>query len=86
MMTTKGSALSGKKDLHVGGLGVQAAAGLATMAEPWEEATDAAAPLLERARAAVRNADSIVRDNPWAAVGAVACLGLAAGYFLSRRY
>jgi ElaB/YqjD/DUF883 family membrane-anchored ribosome-binding protein len=85
MMTTKGSALSGKRDLHVGGLGAHAAAGLATMAEPWEEATDAAAPLLQRARATLRNADSIVRDNPWVTVGLVACLGLAAGFFLARR-
>ncbi len=39
-----------------------------------------------RARDAVRTADDYVHDNPWAAVGVFGLIGLAAGYFLSRRF
>lgn len=85
MMTLKGSALSDKKDLHVGGMGQGAPAAFA-VPQPWgEQPADAAAQILQRVRAAIQNADSMVRVNPWAAVGLGACVGLTAGYFLSRR-
>jgi ElaB/YqjD/DUF883 family membrane-anchored ribosome-binding protein len=86
MMTNRNDATAEKKDLHVGGVGSSPRAGLATMVEPWEsDAVDIAQRWSQKARSAALSADGVIRDNPWAALGVVAVLGLAAGYFLSRR-
>jgi hypothetical protein len=86
MMTSRNDAIVEKRDLHVGGVGSSAPVGLATMVEPWAGgAMDASERWLQKARDAAQSADGLVRDNRWAAIGVVAFLGLAAGYFLSRR-
>jgi hypothetical protein len=86
MMTSRNNAIAEKRDLHVGGLGSNAPAGIATLFEPLiDPALDASEPLLERVRDVVQSADDYVHDNPWAAIGVVALVGLAAGYLLSRR-
>jgi ElaB/YqjD/DUF883 family membrane-anchored ribosome-binding protein len=82
MMTSRNSAIAEKRDLHVGGLGASASAGLATMIEPL---MDVRGPWLRKVRDMAQSADDSLRDNPWAAVGLIALVGLAAGYLLSRR-
>jgi ElaB/YqjD/DUF883 family membrane-anchored ribosome-binding protein len=87
MMTSRNSAIAEKRDLHVGGLGPSASAGLATIIEPLTDPmANASERWLRLARDAARRADDSIRDNPWAAVGVVALVGLAAGYLLSRRF
>jgi len=86
MIAARNTAFSEKKDLHVGGLGANAQARRATMADPkFREADEASRPFLKKARQAVENANYVLRDNPWGAVGLVAALGLTVGYLLSRR-
>jgi len=95
MIAARNSVFSEKKDLHVGGLGANAQARFATMADPRDH--DAiiirARPFLQQARdavqsvarEAVQNANYALRNNPWAALGLGAALGLTVGYLLSRR-
>jgi ElaB/YqjD/DUF883 family membrane-anchored ribosome-binding protein len=45
---------------------------------------DASETWVRRARDFVTQADDYVRDNPWAAVGVGAMLGLTLGYFVAR--
>ena len=86
MMTSRNSAIAEKRDLHVGGLGATAPAGLTTIIEPPVAALlDGSEPWLNRARDVAQGADDYVHDNPWAAVGVVALIGAAAGYLLFRR-
>lgn len=87
MMTSPNSAIAEKRDLHVGGVGgSSASAGLATIPRASADSiADASDLLIGRIRDVVRGGGDKVRDNPWAAVGVVALIGLAAGYFLSRR-
>ena len=80
MLTTHPSSVEQKRDLHVGGLGSTAAGALAAVTDPFAGIAD----WQSRARSAVRDADSYVHNNPWAALAVVAVLGLAAGYLLSR--
>jgi ElaB/YqjD/DUF883 family membrane-anchored ribosome-binding protein len=92
MMAAQNSVFSEKKDLHVGGLGANAQARLATLADPRGHDT-LSRPFLQQAREAVQsaarevvqNANYALRDNPWAALGLGAALGLTVGYLLSRR-
>jgi ElaB/YqjD/DUF883 family membrane-anchored ribosome-binding protein len=81
MLTTHPSSVAQKRDLHVGGLGSRASGALAAVTDP-VGMTDS---WLATARDAARNVDDFVRAQPWAALGVVALLGLAAGYSLSRR-
>ena len=46
---------------------------------------DAEELLGERAKEAVANADEMVRDNPWAAVGIAVAVGFVLGAVLTRR-
>jgi ElaB/YqjD/DUF883 family membrane-anchored ribosome-binding protein len=94
MIAARNTVFSEKKDLHVGGLGANAQARLATMADPRvRDAIVRARPLLQQARdavqsaarEAVQNANHALRNNPWAALGLGAALGLTVGYLLSRR-
>ena len=94
MIAARNSVFPEKKDLHVGGLGANAQARLATMADPkGHDAIIRALPFLQQARAAVQgaarevvqNANYALRNNPWAALGLGAALGLTVGYLLSRR-
>ena len=94
MIAARNSAFSDKKDLHVGGLGANAQARLATMADATgRDAIRRARPFLQQARDAVQsaardavqNANYALRNNPWAALGLGAALGLTVGYLLSRR-
>ena len=94
MIAARTSAFSDKKDLHVGGLGANAQARFATMFDPeGHDATTRARPFLQQARdavqsaarEAVQNANYALRNNPWAALGLGAALGLTVGYLLSRR-
>jgi ElaB/YqjD/DUF883 family membrane-anchored ribosome-binding protein len=92
MIAVRNSVFSEKKDLHVGGLGANAQARLATLADPRGRDTPSR-PFLQQAREAVQsaarevvqNANYALRDNPWAALGLGAALGLTVGYLLSRR-
>ena len=86
MMAARNNAFTEKKDLHVGGLGANAQAGFATMADP--QAHDSIRPsrrFLRQARHAVQNANHALRDSPLAALGLGAALGMTVGYLLSRR-
>ena len=94
MLAARNSVFSEKKDLHVGGLGANARARLATVADPkGHDAITRARPFLQQARdavqsaarEAVQNANYALRNNPWAALGLGAALGLTVGYLLSRR-
>jgi ElaB/YqjD/DUF883 family membrane-anchored ribosome-binding protein len=94
MIAARNSAFSDKKDLHVGGLGANAQARFATMSDPrGHDAIRPARPFLQQAldavqdvaREAVQNANHALRNNPWAALGLGAALGLTVGYLLSRR-
>jgi ElaB/YqjD/DUF883 family membrane-anchored ribosome-binding protein len=82
MLTTDPSSVVQKRDLHVGGLGMGASGALAAVTDPLSDAADS---WLQTARDAARGANDYVRENPWAALAAVAVAGLVAGYFLSRR-
>jgi ElaB/YqjD/DUF883 family membrane-anchored ribosome-binding protein len=94
MIAARNTVFSEKKDLHIGGLGANARTRLATMADPkghhaiiWarpflQQAQDA---LQSAARQAAQNANYALRNNPWAALGLGAALGLTVGYLLSRR-
>jgi ElaB/YqjD/DUF883 family membrane-anchored ribosome-binding protein len=86
MLAARNSVFSEKKDLHVGGLGANARARLASVADPKvDDAITRARPFLQQARDAVQNANYALRNNPWAALGLGAALGLTVGYLLSRR-
>jgi ElaB/YqjD/DUF883 family membrane-anchored ribosome-binding protein len=86
MMAARNSAFSDKKDLHVGGLGANAQARLVALADaPGRDAISRVRPFLQQAREAVQNANYALRNNPWAALGLGAALGLTVGYLLSRR-
>ena len=50
-----------------------------------EPLVDASEDWMRKGSRVGRAADDYVRDNPWQAVGAVALLGVALGFVLSRR-
>jgi ElaB/YqjD/DUF883 family membrane-anchored ribosome-binding protein len=94
MIAARNTVFPEKKDLHVGGLRANAQARLATLTDPKVRgAIVGARPLLQQvrdavqiaAREAVQNANYALRNNPWAALGLGAALGLTVGYLLSRR-
>jgi ElaB/YqjD/DUF883 family membrane-anchored ribosome-binding protein len=86
MMAARNNAFTEKKDLHVGGLGANAQARLATMADPrGHDAMRPSGRFLRQAREALQSANGALRDNPWAALGLGAALGITVGYLLSRR-
>jgi ElaB/YqjD/DUF883 family membrane-anchored ribosome-binding protein len=80
MMTSPNGAAT-KKDLHIGGAGTASANALSAVIDPL---VDASETWVRRARDFVTHADDYVRDNPWAAVGVGAMLGLTLGFFLAR--
>jgi ElaB/YqjD/DUF883 family membrane-anchored ribosome-binding protein len=82
MLTAPPSSVVQKRDLHVGGLGSSATGALAAVTDPLG---DAAHTWLRRAQEGLRDADEFVHDKPWAALGIVAVLGVAAGYLLAQR-
>jgi ElaB/YqjD/DUF883 family membrane-anchored ribosome-binding protein len=87
MMLTRNNMLSEKRDLHVGGLGVNAPAAVATrVSRDASAALHSWQPLAKKARSAMQNATSVVRGNPLSAIALVGLVGVAAGYLLSRRY
>ena len=94
MIAARNSGFSEKRDLHVGGLGANARARLATVADPrGRDMMRQSRPFLQQAREAVQsaarevvqNANHALRDNPWTALGLGAALGLTVGYLISRR-
>lgn len=81
MMTSPNGAAA-KKDLHVGGVGSSSAnSALGSVLDPLVDASEI---WVRRAREFVSTADDYVRNNPWAAIGVGAMLGMTLGYFLSR--
>jgi ElaB/YqjD/DUF883 family membrane-anchored ribosome-binding protein len=78
-MLTSPNGAAAKKDLHIGGVG--AASALSAVIDPL---VDASETWVQRARDFVTQADDYVRDNPWAAVGIGAMLGMTLGYFIAR--
>jgi ElaB/YqjD/DUF883 family membrane-anchored ribosome-binding protein len=85
MIAARHSGFSEKRDLHVGGLGANGRARLATLADRGHETIGLSRPFLQQAREIVKNANHALRDNPWAALGLGAALGLTVGYLISRR-
>jgi ElaB/YqjD/DUF883 family membrane-anchored ribosome-binding protein len=80
-MLTSPNGGAAKKDLHIGGIGAAGANALSAVIDPL---VDASETWVRRARDFVTQADDYVRDNPWAAVGVGAMLGLTLGYFVAR--
>jgi len=81
-MLTSPNGAAAKKDLHIGGVAANAATGaLGAVIDPLVEASEA---WVRRARDFIGTADDYVRNNPWAAAGVVAMLGVTLGYFISR--
>jgi DUF883 C-terminal glycine zipper region len=81
MMTSPNGA-AGKKDLHVGGVGMTSTpSALGAVIDPLMDASET---WVRRARDFVSTADDYVRNNPWAAIGVGAMLGMTLGYFLAR--
>jgi ElaB/YqjD/DUF883 family membrane-anchored ribosome-binding protein len=86
MLVARNGEFSQKRDLHIGGLGANARAEFATVADSKARvALTRSRPFLQQAREAVQNANYALRGNPWAALGLGAALGLTVGYLLSRR-
>jgi ElaB/YqjD/DUF883 family membrane-anchored ribosome-binding protein len=83
MLTTHPSSVVQKRDLHVGGVGAAASGALAAVSDPVANLADT---WLDTARDMAQAADDFVHENPWAALGVVALMGIAAGFVLSRRY
>jgi ElaB/YqjD/DUF883 family membrane-anchored ribosome-binding protein len=81
MLTSPNGATAAKKDLHIGGVGAASASALSAVIDPL---VDASETWIRRARDFVTQADDYVRDNPWAAVGVGAMLGITLGYFIAR--
>jgi ElaB/YqjD/DUF883 family membrane-anchored ribosome-binding protein len=73
---------TGKKDLHVGGVGAAPSASLASVIDPLMDASE---NWVQKARDFVSSADDYVRNNPWQALGVVAMVGVTIGFVLSRR-
>jgi ElaB/YqjD/DUF883 family membrane-anchored ribosome-binding protein len=73
--------VNGKKDLHVGGLGDNAPASLASVIDPLMDASE---NWVQKARELVSSADDYVRNNPWQALGVMAMVGVTVGYLISR--
>lgn len=84
MMTSHPSSTEQKRDLHVGGLGARTGGALAAISHPLEPA-EAINDWTWRAKDTLKDAQRLVRDNPWAAIAAVAVAGLSLGYLLGRR-
>jgi ElaB protein len=82
-MLTSPNGTDAKRDLHVGGVGSDASAALASVIDPL---LDASENWVHKARNLAAGADDYVRDNPWQALGVVALLGVTLGYLLSRRF
>ena len=82
MLTANPKSVFQKRDLHVGGMGANTANTLAAVTEP---PLDFAQSLLTSARRAARDAEFYVKDNPWAALAAVALIGVATGFLLARK-
>jgi len=80
-MFTSPNGAAAKKDLNVGGVGAASANALSAVIDPL---VDASETWVRRARDFVTTADDYVRNNPWAAIGVGAMVGITLGYFLSR--
>jgi ElaB/YqjD/DUF883 family membrane-anchored ribosome-binding protein len=80
-MLTSPNGSAAKKDLHIGGAAAAGANALSAVIDPLVEASET---WVRRARDFVTDADGYVRDNPWAAVGVSAMLGITLGFFLMR--
>jgi ElaB/YqjD/DUF883 family membrane-anchored ribosome-binding protein len=88
-MLTSPNGTAAKKDLHTGGVGAESpnalsAAGSNALSAVIDPLMEASETWVRRARDFVESADDYVRDNPWAAVGVGAMLGLTLGYFIGR--
>jgi len=86
-MLVSPNAATGRKDLHVGGLGAVSSGtfppvSLGSVIDPL---VDASENFVQKAREFVSSADDYVRNNPWQAIGVMAILGVTLGYFMSRR-
>jgi ElaB/YqjD/DUF883 family membrane-anchored ribosome-binding protein len=84
MMTSHPSSTEQKRDLHVGGVGTRTGGALAAITHPIDQ-HEAINDWAWRAKATLHDAEDAVRDNPWAAIAAVAVVGLGLGYLLGRR-
>ncbi len=80
-MLTSPNGAAAKKDLHIGEVGAVRASALSAVIDPLVEASET---WVRRARDFVASADDYVHENPWAAVGVGAMLGITLGYFIGR--
>jgi len=86
-MTVSNDVGVGKRDLHVGGVGVRKAVDWdARLDNALTPVIDLSEQLARQARRAAQSADDYVHDHPWSAIGVVALVGLATGFFIARRY
>jgi len=77
-----------KRDLHIGGLGLNSGSTPTMPADPvdddsgeWIESNE----WIEKTRAALRDADHFVHTRPWTALGIVAVLGVIGGLIVAQR-
>jgi ElaB/YqjD/DUF883 family membrane-anchored ribosome-binding protein len=80
-MLTSPNGAAAKKDLHLGGIGAASTNALSAVIDPLVDASEI---WVRKAREFVTHADDYVRDNPWAAVGVSAMMGLTLGFFIAR--
>ncbi len=80
-MLTSPNGAAAKKDLHIGGVGAAGTNALSAVIDPL---VDASETWVRQARDFITHADDYVRDNPWAAVGVGAMLGVTLGFFIAR--
>jgi hypothetical protein len=86
MMVSRDSAIAQKRDLHVGGTGPKAAVRPAPLSDSFlDDTLGASERAIESARKNLQSANYYLRENPMTALGLVAFVGFAAGYFLARR-
>jgi ElaB/YqjD/DUF883 family membrane-anchored ribosome-binding protein len=84
-MLTSPNGAAAKRDLHVGGVGMSAAGGaLASISSVIDPLIDATENWVHQARDFASSADDYVRNNPWAALGVAAIVGVTLGYFLTH--
>jgi ElaB/YqjD/DUF883 family membrane-anchored ribosome-binding protein len=82
MLMSRPNTLEQKRDLHFGGLGLQAAPVLAAVADPVRNLTNS---WVQRGRVAVRAAEDFVREQPLVAAALVGVIGLGLGLLLARQ-
>jgi hypothetical protein len=93
MSETSERTYSPKRDLHIGGLGMNSGSVPTLPYDTSDEAGDdqdrgewiESNQWIEKTRSALRDADRFVHSSPWTALGIVAVLGVVSGLILAQR-